>query len=337
MNKFVFAASLLTAAFSCGPLTGPGTKPPADLSPPLFTRITVKDAVTVEVQFDEEIIIGSESLIIRPELPIREINTAANIFRLSVEPQEPGREYDLEMVVEDLQHNSTNYLVSFYGFNPRVPAVIINEFITNGSSTHPDMVELKILSDGNLGGVVLYQGTPANYEDRLIFPVMELESGDFILVHFKPQNIPDEINETADCTVSGGLDAAETAYDFWVTGGTGISGNNGVLALYTNPAGVIMDGVLYSNRTSASDEKYRGFGSTKVMERALELAAAGGWVFSGEAVAPEDAVNPEGSTSTRSICRQAAGTDTNSREDWHIVPSRMSTFGKDNVDDVFVR
>ena len=97
----------------------------------------------------------------------------------------------------------------------------------------------------------------------------------------------------------------------------------------------MLDGVLYSNRTSQSDEAYRGFGSAETLTRAEELVSAGGWTHAGARVSPEDAVNPDGSTGTRSICRQPRAADTNSSEDWHIVPTRKASFGAENSDEVY--
>ena len=67
-----------------------------------------------------------------------------------------------------------------------------------------------------------------------------------------------------------------------------------------------------------------------------ELASVGGWKTAGDEPAPEDAVNPDGSTSTRSMCRWSSGEDTGAAADWHIVPTRGSTFGATNSDEVYV-
>jgi hypothetical protein len=108
-----------------------------------------------------------------------------------------------------------------------------------------------------------------------------------------------------------------------------------VISLYERPGGPIIDGLLYSNRTSDSDDRYRGFGTSDVLERAEELVRDGGWRIAGALVAPEDGINPEGSTATRSLCRSSASVDTDSRSDWHIVPTRGSTFGADNSDEEY--
>ena len=109
-----------------------------------------------------------------------------------------------------------------------------------------------------------------------------------------------------------------------------------MVSLYDRPGGVCLDGVLYSNRTSQSDSRYRGFGSTVLLAQAEELVRDGGWKAAGSRVLPEDALSPEGSTATRSICRTSRSDDTDCAEDWHIVPSRKATFGAENCDDVYV-
>ena len=237
--------------------------------------------------------------------------------------------------MEDKTGNQTRFITQFHGHNPRVPDVVINEFITQGSSSHPDIVELLVLEDGNLSGMCVVEGTKSIWSDRLTLPSVDIAAGDFVLVHFKPEGIPEEQNETTDWGSSGGKDASPAAWDYWVLGGNGLSGNNGVLTVYDKPEGRLLDGVLYSNRTSTSDEKYRGFGSKEMMQKADELCAEDGWSPRGELVAPEDGIDPEESTSTRSICRSSSGSDTNSAADWHIVPTRGATFGEENSNEIY--
>jgi len=336
MKKLWFAIILLAVLTACGPFSDLRLKSPVDLNPPLFYGIHVIDSSHIEMLFDENVFAGAESLSISPNVQIVEVRTEENKLLINMDTQVPGDEYQVEVVVEDVLHNTVNLTAGFYGFNAELPGLLINEFITNGSATHPDVVELKISADGNLGGVTIFQGTPSDYQDRFVFPCMDVKKGDFILVHFKPQNIAEEIDETNAKNLSGGLDAAEDAYDFWIKGGSGISGNNGVLAVYSNPQGELLDGVLYSNRTSTSDADYQGFGSAKTLARAQELAADGGWLFGGESITPEEAVNPDTSTSTRSLCRAVDCVDSNTKGDWHIVPSRKASFGKENCDEVYV-
>jgi hypothetical protein len=247
---------------------------------------------------------------------------------------DPGTEHALEAQVADKAGNHLRFVATFYGLNKAVPAMLINEFTTQGSGSHPDIVEIRILTNGNLAGSCIYEGVPGNWEQFFTFPDLNVEAGDFVVVHFKPQGIPEEINEVLRKDSSGGHDTSDGAWDFWVREGTGLSGNNGAITLCENPIGGIIDAVLYSNRTSTSDDRYRGFGSRAVAERADFLVTRDAWEADGQ-VRPEDAVNPDDSTATRSMARSTSGLDTNCRDDWHITPTRGLTPGAENTDEVY--
>lgn len=308
-----------------------------DLHPPQLLSFAVprEDSILMEFNKEAEVIDGSLSVV--PSLPVDSIESAEETVTIQFQDsQVPGTEYILQLSVEDERGNSMDILIPFYGFNPNIPDICINEFTTQGSSSHPDLVELYSKSGGNCAGLTVYEGTKSNWEDKIVLPPFEITAGDFILIHFKPEGKEEEIDETSDTDESGGLDASPSAYDFWVPLGSGLSGNNGVISLYSSPQGKLLDGVLYSNRTSTSDEYYRGFGTLKVVERADELAEEGGWVYTGELIAPEDAVNPDDSTATRSMCRSSDSRDTDSKMDWHIVPTSTYSFGSINSDEVYV-
>jgi hypothetical protein len=331
----LFGALALVLMVSCGPVPDPRSGQTVDLHPPQIESVCSTGPSELSICFDEEASLVPEKTRITPSLAVREATGPSKEIVVRVEEQAPGLEYTLEGEARDAGGNSTSFLATFHGFNPNVPRVIINEFITQGTTDHPDLVELKVLSSGNMGGVVIYQGTPGSFDDRLVFPAFSVREGEFIIVHFKPSGDGTELNETVDKAASGGTDACATAYDFWVAGGRGVSGNNGVLSLYQRPGGALMDGVLYSNRTSTSDEKYRGFGAAATLVRAEELVRDGGWQAAGQRISPEDAVNPDGSTSTRSLCRSSGSADTDRALDWHIVPTRKASWGTDNSDDVY--
>lgn len=337
MRRLWLLAVGLTA-ISCAPLPPIPFVTDADLAAPLVTDLRLASPLELEVAFDEPVSVvsgphGSESV---GEVSVRSDGEPAPAvtFRFEEAPS-PEREHHVEAQVADEAGNHLRFVARFYGQNPLLPAMVINELTTQGSGNHPDLVEIRVLTDGNLAGACVYEGVPGNWEQRLVFPSLDVVAGDYVVVHFRPEGIPEEVNETAVRDASGGLDASPEAWDFWVEGGTGLSGNNGAISLCENPLGGYIDAVLYSNRTSDSDERYRGFGSTKVMNRADALAAAGEWTYSGEAVAPEDAVDPDPSTGTRSMARGSDGEDTNSRLDWHITPTRGLTPGTVNTDEVY--
>ncbi len=319
----------------CGPLEDLREKLEPDLKPPVLLGLRAR-GLSLELDFDEPPVCGPEQVRAVPVLQFSEVLAEANRLCLTCAAQTAGQRYLLEIQVADARGNLLELAVELYGHNPSMPRLLINEFTTQGSDTHPDVVELFAAGGGDMAGLVLYQGTAASWDDRLVFPAFAVRAGEYLLVHFKPQGLAEELDEPGDPSLSGGLDASPVAYDFWVPGGTGLSGNNGVLSLYDRPGGQLCDGVLYSNRTSASDSLYRGFGSAATLARAEELAREGGWIATEEAIRPEDAVNPDSSTATRSLCRSSSSTDSDSAADWHIVPTRGSTFGTANSDERYV-
>jgi hypothetical protein len=335
--KNLFLICVLFVTISCAPHTPVPFVEDPDLSPPEVVTMELADAKTLIVTFNEPVenldsqILGSEGLgVITGELVAED--RASFSFEHAADP---GAESFLEAQVEDASGNNLRFIGRFYGLNENLPALVLNEITTQGSGNHPDLVEILVIESGDMAGVALYEGIPENWEQRIIFPPLQVAAGDFIVVHFKPDGIAAEQDELTDMSASGGKNATDTAWDFWVPEGSGLSGNNGVIALTKNPMGGYIDVFLYSNRTSSSDERYRGFGSTKVMERADAVAAAGAWVYAGEAVAPEDAVDPEDSTATRSMSRGSDTADSNSKADWHITPTSGISPGAANTDEVY--
>ncbi|MBI9102024.1 MAG: hypothetical protein JEY99_06375 [Spirochaetales bacterium] len=327
----------LLSLSSCGQLPDYRNLDNIDLKPPRIKKIIPSGELTIEILFDEPLLEQPE-IILSPDPGMEKLElleSSLTLYLLS--PQETGRKYTIQGIARDRSGNSLTFQYHFYGYNPMPPDIIINEFTCQGSGKHPDLVELKVTERGNIGGMVLCEGTTDYLEEKFVFPPLDVEAGDYILIHFKPQGIPEERNESDMKDESGGYDAHPLCLDFWVPGGTGLGGNNGTLALYAFPEGPLLDGLLYSTRTSSSDTDYRGFGSKKVMNRADQLFNEGGWNISEEEVRPEDGINPEDSTSTRSICRMNNSENTRSKNDWHITPTGGSSFGEENTDEVYSR
>lgn len=331
-----FLTSLFALVTSCGPVPDIRALTDLDLHPPVLMDLSVDSATQISLFFTECVEPMIDTFALAPNIAVTNMECTGGRLRIFLaESTSPGQQYHLEGVVQDSNGNRLKFITNFYGFNADLPELKINEFITRGSGKHPDVVELVVISSGNLAGIALLEGSLDNWSDRFIFPSVTVDAGDFIIVHFKPQGIQEEVDELIDPGESGGYDASLEAWDFWLAGGNGISGNNGVISLYTSSYGEIIDAVLYSERTSSSDERYRGFGSRDVMERADQIYAQGGWKIDGELIAPEDAINPDNSTSTRSMCRSSESSDTDSRSDWHIVPTKGYSFGRPNSDETY--
>lgn len=322
---------------SCAPLPPIPFVTDADVEPPVITSLSLAGPLELQVSFDEPVDLVSGPLASR-DVKIADTRAAQNgsLAFIFERPPCPQGEHHVEAQVADAAGNHLRFVAHFHGLNALLPAMIINEFTTQGSGNHPDLVEIRILSDGNLAGACLFEGTPENWDQRFVFPSVDVVAGDYVVVHFKPDGTAEEVDELTAPDASGGKDASPEAWDFWLEGGTGLSGNNGVISLCENPLGGYLDAVLYSNRTSDSDERYRGFGRRDVMERADALSAAGAWRAAGDTIAPEDAINPDPSTSTRSMARSSSGRDTDTASDWHITPTRGITPGETNTDEVYV-
>ncbi len=329
-------ASLLLLLVSCSPLIDYRQLLERDMQPPAFLGIDVESPETVHILFSEKISADDEDTFIVPEPPSYTSTAEGSQVTLTfADKLVSGEAYKIKTTVKDSSGNTMTLIQTFYGYNPDIPQVVINEFTTQGSSSNPDRVEIAVLSEGNTAGMVLYEGIDTDWSQRKVFPPLSVVSGDFIVVHFKSTGDPGEIDERTSKTESGGIRAADDAWDFWVEGGTGLSGNNGTVSLFTAPYGPFIDGVLYSNRTSESDENYRGFGSSHVMIEADRLQELSGWESAGSLIAPEDSINPDDSTATRSMCRSSGSIDTNQKSDWHIVPTSTSSFGQKNSDEVY--
>lgn len=311
-----------------------------DLQPPKLEEVRVKAANSIELCIDEEVSVVEQSLQLSEPLTLESYGQSECGVGITLGMNmSPGGQYTVSMTVVDGSGNSLDIIADVYGYNDRIPEIVVNEFTTRGSARHPDIVELYVQSGGNIGGLTLYEGSATNWESRKIFPAVELEAGSYVLVHFKPQGTEEagEKDETLAPNISGGLDVHEAAWDFWVEDGNGLSGNNGVLTLTATPDGQILDAVLYTNRSSESDSKYRGFGTARNLALSDELHGADQWTAATQQIRPEDVVSVDDSTATRSICRGSNSLDSNDKADWHIVPTSAYSLGEQNTDDVYER
>ena len=341
-------AVALLMCLGCEPV-GHALSEEVDLLPPVFQGITATGPNTIAVQFDEPVTMTAEAVRIEPPVAVRQVDAgrgagaggagdgdgdgrAAAVVMTTEQPFAAGRRYTLHTTVRDERGNTTTLVARFWGFNARPPELVINEFTPKGSKKRRDAIELYVTEAGNLGGVTLYDGVAGHYRDHVVLPPVEVAAGDYIVIHATTDGLGEDEEEGPDS--SSHEQAVAGAWDFWLAEGGGLSGNNGVITVYAAPDGELIDGVIYSNRTSESDDRYRGFGSKATMQRADTLAELGGWQFAGELIAPEDAVDSDATTSTRSISRDSAATDTDSAADWHTVPTRGATFGAPNSDAV---
>ena len=135
----------------CGPLPDIRSISDADIKPPVFLGIAVYSATELELKFQESVEPITHQFFVVPTIPLINIGCTDQGVLLNLEHDtSPGARYHIEGVVQDDAGNRLQFITDFYGYNPEIPNIYINEFITRGSSTHPDVVELYVASAGNM-------------------------------------------------------------------------------------------------------------------------------------------------------------------------------------------
>jgi len=323
---------------SCAPGSDSNGPPfSVDLLPPELQSADNPDAVSLRFIFDEAVNPGPDEITIQPPLTVRSVEAEGNTLKITFDSEQLiGESYTAGVTVSDNSGNTLSFLFRFTGWNPRVPGILINEINPRGSGNNPDCIELYTLSSGNLGGLCLKVGTENRYSGKILFPAVEINRGDYLLIHTKSEGIPEEINEIENINVSGGLLASDEARDFWVAGSPGLPGNNGAVTLFRREGGKVIDAVLWSDRCDNSEDEKMGWTSEGFIF-ATDLAEAEAWKTGIAAIpCPSEAVDVSLSTATRSLCRNTAPQDRDTASDWHTVPTRGQTFGRENTDEVYI-
>ncbi|MGI6432583.1 MAG: hypothetical protein ACOXZ4_01775 [Sphaerochaetaceae bacterium] len=286
-----------------------------DCRSPVLLQTRTVSPTTVQFEFDEMVFCSTRDFTTNTSNSVIGASVYENSITITfAHPVAPGKQIAISARVADRVGNSLSFTVGIWGYNDAIPPILINEFTTKGSGNNPDRVELLILGKGNLAGITLYDGLKESFDSQLILPFYEVEANTYVVIEYGEQ-----------------LRGAHTI-EFW-GGEVNLGANNGVLSLYDNPEGSLLDAVLYSNRTSASDTQYGGFGTKKVQQRALLLEQSGHW--GPLPITPECGIDSTYSTATRSMCRFSNPVDTNSKADWHIVPTSKASFGMINTDEEY--
>jgi hypothetical protein len=283
-----------------------------DRTPPMILAVEAVQAQVVSCTFDEPVWCDRGQVSVDGR-PVKAVSDGSETVLIDLDSMlAPGTCATVTMRACDGLGNSVCFSAPCWGKNERLPAVVINEFTTKGSAGNPDRIELLVLSDGNLAGLSMYDGIGTSFDSEYVFESLEVKAGDRpVLWYAADQLLPDGLH-----------------YD---AGPVGLGGNNGVLSVCASPGGRLLDALLYSNRTSASDTTYGGFGTKKVHQRALSLLQSESWATSSAfVIAPEDGIDSTYSTATRSMGRNEGEPDSDAKSDWHVVPTGKASFGQPN-------
>lgn len=311
-----------------------------DIRPPVFERLEHSDSRKIGISFNEAVRYREKTFRSRPVLTPQTITARENRLEILLgSPVRPGMRYTFRLTVEDRAGNSLGFLFRFYGHNGAVPDLLINEFNPEGTGNNPEVVELYARSAGNLGGLTFYRGLKDDFEDSFIFPAVTVQKGEFILLHthWDPARYPKDIrkeNESGpDKTRAQARLSSDKSRDFWTTDLKGLSATNGVISLYDRPNGVLLDAVIYTNRTDRPAEKEKGW-TRSLFPLARALYREKGWKSAGGGtlILPSESLAVDQTSATRSFSRGSVPQDSNSPADWYIVPTGKSTFGAVNSD-----
>lgn len=300
-----------------------------DITPPILKSLKADSVNSIVLSFSEDVNLIESLYISREKLNILTTESSTNSLRIEfLEELTPGREYCSEFTIEDLNGNTLSFISLFYGYNPEIPGLLINEFTCKGTKTNPDKVELYVTKSGNMAGVTLYNGVSSNNDSMFIFPSIDVHRGDYIVIRAITERYPTECIEISDLNVDNDRKFIDGVRDIR-TAKLNLSSTNGVFTIYNEPFGYIIDSVAYSKNINNSEKSNRNFGLKKVVERIDILQESGGWIGAEDLIFPNDTVNVDRSTTTRSLNRNSF-LDSDSKNDWYLVPTGSYTFGYEN-------
>ncbi|MEO7110569.1 MAG: hypothetical protein ABI183_09040 [Polyangiaceae bacterium] len=217
----------------------------------------------------------------------------------------------------DATHNTAN----FVGFV--TPATLqFNEMNPNLSGATHDLIELVVLTDGNLVGTTIVENLVASKVLLATLPNLQVVAGDIVVVHLQadfPDGGVDLItNETttkADCSLPNcfpnAWDVSDTAH-----GQSGMTNSTRVLAIKL-PNGQIEDGISWHNNNAAA---------TNFFNETNALIDAGMWESCGGTYCTDSDAAVGISFNFQGVDNKPAGkdvqrigaTNTHSRADWEL-------------------
>ena len=206
-----------------------------------------------------------------------------------------------------------------------IPAVLLINELNANISGGCDLVELRAIGAGSLGGIVLKERTST----VLTFAAVDVDVDDIIVVHFDATDATcNPTGVDAETTSKDQLDAAthqvtyDSAWDFF-DDDDGLTATDNVLTIY-GPGGDIQDAVFF---TDADDQ---GTAAAATETQAANVAAAGEWTDPDGSV-PEggyiDAaftdsavvgLKDTGTSATGETLQRFDDWDTDTSEDWTL-------------------
>lgn len=185
-------------------------------------------------------------------------DSESEVFFKFQNPTSVGKAYELYGIVEDACGNSLTFTVTFTGFNPKVPSLLITELqikyakakLKTGDEYRSEFVEILALEDGNLAGLRLVSASDGE-KKAYDFPGIEVHKNEVILIHLR------NAGEGCISELDDNLDAAKGTYsadgirDLWADENSAhFHDVDDVIIIEDKASGKIIDGFMYSNGES---------------------------------------------------------------------------------------
>ena len=282
---------------------------------PKYLELKVNSKNSLQLLFSTSI--NLENLKIYPldetqELQVETKNLGEGIWQIdSDENFDCTKSYIIEGYVLDERKNSLYFKDSFIGHNDRVPKVVINEIRTEYSKPKVEFIELKVLSDGNLGGMELVVASDGQ-DNSYILPAVEVKSGDLVVLHYRniEEGCIDEIDN--DKELSTATESSD-AIDLWIENEKSRIAKSDVILLKNKRQGEVVDSVLYMESSATSWK-------TDFISECAQLALSSEtWIG--------NPVISDGLTATRTLSRQNLNKDSSA---WIVTATSKATPGKEN-------
>lgn len=230
---------------------------PGDKTCPVVENFEVTGSGEFSVTCSEKIIFSSlfvaEGSIENQgqEIPVNDVaydETGKTAQITLSEETQTGGNYFFSAVITDTNGNSTEFQQDFTGYNGNPAVLILSEICVKQDADKllSDFVEFYCLKSGNTYGLKLCSGAKGADFDYY-FPSMEVEAGEYIVLHNRIYDAEKAFNELEDdFALSKAKGSADSARDLWREGTDGKIGQTAdVLVLKNYPTGKIYDGLPY--------------------------------------------------------------------------------------------
>ena len=224
-----------------------------------------------------------------------------NTIKISFENETAiGQKYELFGIVEDSIGNSLTFCVPFYGYNERIPKLIMTEIlpqtVPKGTTVlKNEFIEFIALEDGNLGGIEVCSGSTGDMESYC-FPSIEVKKNEIFVLHTQTRG-EGCISETGeDLTLATSGYTSPTVRDLWLSRESGFLGNESDVIIIRNKSNKkVLDGCMF--RTEAKLKW------TKYMEDYAKILVEAG-IYSDYDIDSSVLIEKLGSSSKKSIQRE---------------------------------